>query len=465
MAARVKPVVPLLDWQRTWIEDESRFKIIAATTQGGKSFATSLDWSLARMKKESAPLGIMLSASERQSGELMEKVRMHTEAWGVAIDSKMESFEGVEVMQHVARFPNGKRLIALPANPATARGYSGDVFLDEFALHKDARAIWAALFGRITRGFRLAVASTIHGTQNKFFELLKLVGLHTGVRPGKQPVRANGWSGHWVDIYMCREQGLKVDIETLRAALADEDVFQEEYCNVPIDSALDFIPLNLVMACESEEAVSGFDFKPRAGLFAGWDIARKRDLSVIWILEQRGNVLVTVGVVKMPRTRFAEQREMGERIAACVERMAIDTTGIGAQLGEELADKFPEKIEQVNFAGTFESGKDDRGKPVNVRIKEHLAVSMKTAMENQAVLLPDDENAVATRRAFQSVKRIVTPTGMRFDSARTDAGHADEFWAVALARAASESGASYVPAASVGLVGKPVMAGAFGRVF
>jgi phage FluMu gp28-like protein len=452
-----------MDWQRQYIEDQGRFKLLVATTQGGKSFATSLEFCLDRVRPGAANLGIMLSASERQSVELMEKVRMHTAAWKVDFDSREEKFEGIDVTQHTATFANGKRIIALPANPATARGYSGDVFLDEFALHKDARSIWAALFGRITRGFKLRVASTIHGTENKFYELVKLLGLHEGQRPGAQPVRANGWSGHWVDIFMCREQGLDVNVEQLRLALADEDVFLQEYCNQAIDSAMDFIPLNLVLSCESEEAKSGFDFEARPGLFAGFDVARKRDLSVIWIFEERGDVLVTVGVIKMLRTPFKEQFAMASKVARAVDRMGVDTTGIGAQIGEDLAAAFPEKIDQVNFAGTVETGRDEDGKPIKTRIKETLATSMKTAMESQLVLLPDGD--LANRRAWQAVKRLITPTGYRLDSARTDAGHADEFWAAAIARSMAVSQVNYVPASSVGLMGKPVAAGMLGMRF
>ncbi len=37
-------------------------------------------------------------------------------------------------------FPhNGSRIIGLPANADAARGYSGNIVLDEFAFHGDAR--------------------------------------------------------------------------------------------------------------------------------------------------------------------------------------------------------------------------------------------------------------------------------------------------------------------------------------
>ena len=58
-------------------------------------------------------------------------------------------------------------------------------------------------------------------------------------------------------------------------------------------------------------------------------------------------------------------------------------------------------------------------------------------MEKQLSLLPDTREV---RRAFSAVKRVVTPSGnLRFDAVRTAAGHADEFWAKALADLAADS--------------------------
>ncbi len=444
------------------MKDQARRKFLAASVQVGKSFVVSLE--TVQDVLEKPELWIMLSASERQSLELMEKVKAHAQVAKIAVDSSTDFFEKTEILQHTVRFSNGGRIIGLPANPDTARGYSGNVVLDEFAIHRDAKAIWKAMVGRTMRGYKLRVMSSFKGKANKFYDLAKTLGLHEGIPPAIQPVHSGPWSGHLVTIEMAVQQGLKVDIDELRETVGDEEIFLEEFMCVPVDGALDFIPLEMVLACESEEATVGFDFKPRPNLFAGWDIARKRDLSVIWIFEKQGQVLLTVGVVRMARLRFAEQREMGERIAGLVERMAIDTTGIGAQLGEELSEKFPAVIEQVNFASSVEQGKDDDGKPINARVKEVMAVGLKNAMEVQGILLPEEP---ATRRAFQAVKRFVGPTGnIRYDAARTDAGHADEFWAVALARAAADNeGGNYVPASDCGLVGKSITSGLMGMRF
>jgi phage FluMu gp28-like protein len=57
-------------------------------------------------------------------------------------------------------------------------------------------------------------------------------------------------------------------------------------------------------------------------------------------------------------------------------------------------------------------------------------------MEDGLTRLPDTREV---RAAFSAVKRFVTATGsLRFDAARTEAGHADQFWAKALADYAAD---------------------------
>ncbi|MDE2097844.1 MAG: terminase family protein [Patescibacteria group bacterium] len=438
------------------MNDESRRKLLIGSVQTGKSFSGSLEAVLEVLRKPE--LWIVLSASERQSIEVMEKVQMHAKGAATVVD---DFFENTSIAQHTAKFANGGRIIALPANPDTARGYSGNVILDEFAIHRDAKAIWKAMVGRTMRGYKLRVMSSFKGKQNKFFELAKECGLHEGIEPKSQPVKASVWSAHWCSIEMAVREGLEVDVAELRETVGDEDIFMEEFMCVPIDGALDFIPLELVISCESDEAwipqgelkiedhvfPVGFDFAHRTEQYAGWDIARKRDMSVIWIL-RREDRMITRGLIYMPRMKFSYQREIGRLVAQCVDRMCIDATGIGAQLAEELADEFPAVVEPVTFTGP---------------VKETLATTLKTTMEDIGVALPEDKRI---RRAFQAVKRLTTSVGnTRFDAARTDAGHADEFWALALALQAGSDGANYVPASDGGMVGKPVLAALFGRQF
>jgi len=104
-----------------------------------------------------------------------------------------------------------------------------------------------------------------------------------------------------------------------------------------------------------------------------------------------------------------------------IRRACIDATGMGAPLAESLAREFAPRVEPVVFTAA---------------LKEDLAFRTKRRMETRLSLLPDTREI---RRAFSAVKKFVTPSGnLRFDAVRTEAGHADEFWAKALADLAAD---------------------------
>jgi phage FluMu gp28-like protein len=172
----LRPALKLLPYQRRWVEDDSPLKLAVKARQIGYSFAAALRAVLRCLERKTT--WIFLSKGERQSRLLMEKVQDHIRSCGVlarALESTF--FEGTLIKQLETRFPNGSVIYGLPANPDTARGYSGHVTLDEFAFHADADKIYAALYPTITRGYGLEVISTPNGTQGKFYELAKAAGL------------------------------------------------------------------------------------------------------------------------------------------------------------------------------------------------------------------------------------------------------------------------------------------------
>jgi phage FluMu gp28-like protein len=442
------PAIPLQDWQRNYVTDTSRRKLLVKSVQVGGSFIASLEVVLDCVERRT--MWIMLSASDRQSIELMEKVKVHTQAMGTATQDETGFFGDTEIVQHTATFPNGSRIIALPANADTARGYSGNVLLDEFAIHRDAKAIWKAMVGRTMRGYKLRVLSSFKGKQNKFYELAKELGLADGVAPVPNPTANGTWSAHWVDIYLAVSQGLAVDIDELERTVGDSDIFNEEFKCIPTDGAMDFIGIELLTECESPAASMKFDGEARPGLYFGFDIARKRDLSVIWVLELlEDGTKLTRGLITMWRTRFEEQKRVAREVAKLCVRGCIDATGIGANLAEDLALEFPGCIEGVEFSGPN---------------KERMATSVKTEMESRRLLIPQGELTI--RRSIQSVKRFVGTTGnIRFDAARTESGHADEFWALALATAAAERAGDHVPIEECGPAGRTVTGNIMAREF
>jgi hypothetical protein len=75
-----------------------------------------------------------------------------------------------DVKVGVIKFDNGSRIIAFSANPQAMAVYGGDVGLDEFAKHPNARLLWETAQGRITWGYDMAIWSSHDGEDTLFNE-------------------------------------------------------------------------------------------------------------------------------------------------------------------------------------------------------------------------------------------------------------------------------------------------------
>lgn len=448
-----KAAVELLPYEARWVQDEAPLKIVVKARQTGYSFSSTLRAVLACIERRTT--WVFLSKGERQSRMLMEKVSEHIQSMGLAaqvLDSRF--FEGTLLKQLEVRFTNGSVIYGLPANPDTARGYTGNVTLDEFAFHLDAEKIYAALYPMTTRGYGLEVISTPNGQQGKYFELAKAAGLVDGVRAA-----GNTWSAHRTSIQSAVEQGLQVDLERLREGV-DDETWQQEFCCSFVTGASEWISPELFEQCVSGDAsaqLKGGDLNdagPR--YYAGWDIARNRDLSVIWISELAGDVTWTRGVIEMRNTPTPDQLKRARSLMPLLARINIDKSGMGLAIAEQLEREFPGKAQGIQFT-----------QPA----KEALAVHARRRMEERKVRIPDDERI---RASFRSLKRTQNAAGqVRFDTEHDAAsGHADHWWAFAMAEMACQSATQeareadliYHLADTGGLAGRPALAGFGGAV-
>ena len=119
------PVIPLYPYQQRWLADESRFKLWVKSVQVGASFAQCVEAVLdcAKSKEKTSTLWILLSASERQALELARTCKQICQAARITAELREnEFFHQTLLSQHRLEFPNGARILALPANPDTARG-------------------------------------------------------------------------------------------------------------------------------------------------------------------------------------------------------------------------------------------------------------------------------------------------------------------------------------------------------
>jgi phage FluMu gp28-like protein len=217
----------------------------------------------------------------------------------------------------------------------------------------------------------------------------------------------------------------------IKSGCASEEIFLQEYQCVPADDEGAFLSYDLIAGCEYradevwEMLSDGYmpDGRQIRDLYMGIDVGRRRDLTVAWVNERIGSMEFTRKVLVLEKKKFSEQEaELYPLIALPgVRRVCIDSTGLGMQLAERAVEKFGEyKVEAVNFTAP---------------VKEALAYPVRAAFEDKSTRIPHDDQIRADLRA---IKKTTTAAGnIRFDADRSENGHADRFWALALAKHAA----------------------------
>ena len=402
----------LYDYQKRWLQDDSRFKVAMFSRQSGKTFTTTFEIVLDCLAAEARgerTRWVILSRGERQAKEAInEGVKRHLEAIGVACEIAEVSFSPTINALEVI-FPNGSKITALPANPDTARGFSANVFLDEFAFHADSREIWKALFPVISAGWKLRVVSTPNGKGNKFYELMT-------------DLENTEWSRHTVDIYQAVADGLPRNIEQLRKGLNDEDAWAQEFELKWLDEASSWLSYDLIDAVEHEQAGKP-ELYQGGSCFVGMDIAARNDLTVIWVIELVGDVYWTREIVELKRVPLREQLAELNRIMKQYHVVAgnLDQTGMGEKMVEDAQAEHGKRI-----AGTL----------FNLSTKLKMATIGKTAFEDHKIRIPQGNSNL--REDLHKLKKITGANGTpRFTAESDSNGHADRTWACFLALTAA----------------------------
>lgn len=431
----LSPLSVLLPYQARWVADDSRFKIGLMARQIGKSFMTAGETVKDGLQRKT--MWVCMSAGERQALEWMRKAHEWAEAYKVAIADALEVRDGPEALLKSAeiQFPNGSRIVAIPANPDTARGYSANIVLDEFAFHERPDAIWRSIFPSVTNplkgALRLRVVSTPNGLGNKFADLWQMADRREG-----------GWVGHRMTIYDAAEQGLPIDIAALRSGLADPEGWAQEYECQFLDQAAVLLSYELLAGVESVEATEAQppEFWASAGqrrLYTGIDFGRKRNLTVAWTFEAVGDVLHTREVLCLQGMSTVDQIDVLRPRLRAARRAALDYTGPGVGLGDFLVREFGEWAPKQDRAGRVElctfSGD----------LKQDIFSKLRMACERRGLRIPISRTI---REDLHSMHRVVTPSGnLTYRAPLTDDGHADRCTAAALAiRAAGTGGGPVV---------------------
>ena len=423
-AATAKYFMP---YQAAWIQDESRLKICEKGRQIGLSYADSYD----SVRKAAAKNGRDVWVMSRDEVQARQYV-LYCKRWATVLKYAAEDHgeqvfttdSGKAVKVQVLTFASGANIYALSSNPDAIVGKTGHVKLDEFALHKEQRQLYAAAKPVTQWGGTLSIISTHRGRATVFNELITDI---------KERGNKMGWSQHTIPIQKAVDQGIveKINAATghqesradwlarQRAECIDEEQWLQEYCCIPADESSAFITYDMIAACEDDSAPKDFAYLETCPnpLFIGWDVARTRHLSVIDVEEKVGDVFVERLRIEMVNKSFGEQEFEFNRLMQlpAVRRCCIDATGLGMQLAERGVARWGYRAEGIRFSG---------------QVKEDLAFPLRSAHEDRTLRYARDEKL---RADLRGIKKETTAAGnIRFVGEAADS-HCDRFWAKALA--------------------------------
>lgn len=415
----------LLEYQFANFHDRSRFKQCLQGRQTGKDFtgqgeiiddckSRKTDW-------------MVVAPSERQSLDSLDQGKLWARAFDLAIEGEEFEKDGIHPESLIKSaeiiLETGSRVRAVPGRPDTVRGRSTNVFGTEWDFFEQPRETWLAILPSITNPLRggekrVRLVSTPNGKGSLMHDIRR-----------KPAGKKMAWSKHLVTIYHAVLMGMPVDVEEIREAMDDADGFAQEYLCEFIDPASVLFPYDLMRPCESEEATIELNAEALKDMsrpcYLGVDIGRKHDLTVMWIVQDMGDRLVTRGVMEFAKTKFRVQAtELDDLLRSFpnIRRACIDSTGIGAQLAEGAAEDHGYRVEECAFTAQF---------------KQDIFLPLRSRFEDRRVEIPISR---VIREDLHEIQKVTTASGhIRIAATRNEDGHSDRGTALALACHASQN--------------------------
>jgi phage FluMu gp28-like protein len=400
--------------------------------QIGKSYVLAA-WAIWRMMSRPGRLVTVLSNSRENGIEFAQKCQEILALAGAAFEQS-QSLDLEILITEIRLKVQGRisRVKILAANPRTARGFSGDVILDEFAHQQDDAAIWEAIEPVLAsnKDFLCRIAGTGNGRRGKFYEFVT-----GGQFPVSRVSRTDAWrQGTKVYHPVTRAE---VTPTEARAAAADKIAYDQNYELAFTGGGAPLLTADAILKAEEADCGEIIDGEP-SGLalvrlssqdhmkFVGIDIGRTKDLTVATVLELIEKKLYTRAIVRLASMPFREQTRilsmLLETLGQKLTGGCLDMTGVGLGLAEELSERFPGRLTGVHFSQNVTWA------DAEVRITDAMSVNLLGLFEDERIKIPAE---AALRASLQLPERSGRASGILY-TPRSAAGHADDFWSLAL---------------------------------
>ena len=351
--------------------------------QTGKSYtlaAWAVDRLLSMLEESPSWLITVLSNSRDNGAEFVIKCQDVCNKLGINMASSDDSpdltYDNMRMEVRITVKVNGVsrvgRIKVLAANPRTARGFSGDLILDEFGFHENSNAIWEAAEPILSSNpkFLCRISSTGNGKHNMFYRMCS----GTGPNNGEFFKSVAGFMVSRVTRTEAHAMGVKVyDPNTrqsitpaqARAKALDKRAYDQNYECQFNDENMCLLTHELIQQAEREgipideqqwSPVSlARMFRAKGDLFLGGDIGRNRDLTFMPVIERDGRLKRVIAALRMSGLRLPAQQAQLDLVCAMPKfrRGCLDMTGIGLGLVEYAQEKWGDyRIQGVNFSTT-----------------------------------------------------------------------------------------------------------------
>ena len=382
----------LYDYQKEFLQSDEQFRLVLKSRQIGFSYVAALDALIGALSGRDQ---LFLSASEEQALILMRYLDHWAGKLGIGFIKDTDKEKTLQ---------NGAVIKALAHNFRTVQGFTGDVYMDEFAWYPNPKKIWHAFVPSIgaIKG-RLTIMSTPFEEQSLFHELCA------------DEVKYFMFKRFRVDIYRAMRDGLEFDLETMKA-LFDAETWASAYECQFIDDESSLFSIALIKSCVDER----FNYYAPASkevIFMGYDIGRVKDSSALAGLVLKKENYERAFMETLRKSKFDEQKSFLKTYMNRYElgQLKIDKTGIGMNISENITDLYKRRASGVHFTAT---------------IKEHMSLNLKKLFEDKKIKIPNDPLLIAD---IHAIKRKAGAKSFLYDSDRNAHGHADRYWALALA--------------------------------
>lgn len=338
------------------IEKYKRCAVIASRQIGKTETLVKLVASYALLLAKQ--LILVVSGGSRQAKEFLKRVKRAVKGSPFSIPLETENATEIE-------FWNGSRIISLPNNPDTVRGYPANLLvIDETDSIWDWIEFKAALFPSVSRvGGKIVCSGTFKGK-------IQLYDLFAG-EDGKPQTR-------WPSVVFPCWVNPSDDIEQQEHDLPPS-VFAQEFECVPIDATGTMFPYEMWDACRSKTPINLKDRRALQGAlyFGGWDVAKLVDASPFTSFElpedrQKVKIKTIENYHGMEYSaQVAEIKDLHDIFR--YRKVCMDVTAVGQGPYEMLKNKIGSVVDPITFTK-------------NKKIE--MANDFRIAVQDREVILP-----------------------------------------------------------------------------